>query len=222
MKVYNLLFSLLIIKLVKSEEFKVRLTKETLEKWGYNSNSVYMDLSNQEIETIDGAAFQSFTNLETLILSFNHLAELESNTFQNLNKLTYLSISHNLITRIHPDLFKGLTNLINLDMDNNQISTLPQGLFLNTRKLFVLILSYNNLIRIEANTFSGLNLIKRISLDNNKILVVDRTCFIGLVQLQEVLLFNNPYTLINPTSAVNLCSSIPSCVVETNGPQKMV
>jgi Leucine-rich repeat (LRR) protein len=216
MKGYNIFFAILVIKLVKSEEFTGQLTKEVLGKWGFNSDTVFLDLSNREIESIASDAFQSFTNLETLILSFNDLVELEANTFQNLNKLTYLSISHNFLDKLHPDLFKGLTNLINLDLDNNQLTSLPQGLFLNNKKLFVLILSYNNLIRIEANTFNGLNLIKRISLDNNRILVVDRTCFIGLVQLQEVLIFNNPYTLINPTSAVSLCSSIPSCVVEIN------
>ena len=97
---------------------KVSLTEE----YGYSTDSVYIDLSRKNIESIDSAAFFDFKKLEVLHLDMNNLTKIEVGTFNGLLKLRELWLEVNQIVSVPRSMVNGLNNLELLCISDNPIS----------------------------------------------------------------------------------------------------
>ena len=88
-----------------------------------------LDLTNQNIATLQSGDFAGMTGLTTLNLRQNTLTTLPADLFNGLTALQTLNLHANTINALDADLFDGLTALIILSLNNNQLTTLPAGLF---------------------------------------------------------------------------------------------
>ncbi|XP_077454893.1 trophoblast glycoprotein [Stigmatopora argus] len=118
----------------------------------------HLDLSDNEIEAVEGMVFHSLPNLVQLDLSNNKIQTFSKEAFPDENKLqvlnlsssfhnyssmsglqeiiengklrqlTVLDLSDNDIGLLPDDLFTNVTNLVSLSLQNSSISSIPNGL----------------------------------------------------------------------------------------------
>lgn len=89
-------------------------------------NSEYLkaiDLSNNKISTVKPGTFQSMKNLKLLNLSSNYLTELRYGSLKGLHKTELLDLSRNMIRNLSVDVFHECLKLESLILDYNQIKT---------------------------------------------------------------------------------------------------
>uniref|UniRef100_A0A1A9WU39 LRRNT domain-containing protein n=1 Tax=Glossina brevipalpis TaxID=37001 RepID=A0A1A9WU39_9MUSC len=117
------------------------------------SDTVTLDLSNNNITALEANSFFMVTQLEELTLADNSLHHIDPLTFYGLNKLKRLNLQNCGLKSLTAHAFQGLTNLISFLLKRNQIMKITSGAFKNLTALKVLELD-DNLI----NTFpEGLN-----------------------------------------------------------------
>jgi Leucine-rich repeat (LRR) protein len=86
-------------------------------------NLKYLDLSKNQIESINQKAFKEMRKLKVLNLGNNKLALLQVGTFTDLNHLSFLDLSFNQFTNIDPKLFEYMFQLKELNLNGNQFQT---------------------------------------------------------------------------------------------------
>jgi Leucine-rich repeat (LRR) protein len=69
----------------------IQLSQILLSEYGYSNNSVLIDLSSKNIESIDVNTFIGFTNLQVLYLNKNKLSRLNEPVFKNISNLKEIS-----------------------------------------------------------------------------------------------------------------------------------
>uniref|UniRef100_A0A2C9KD71 TIR domain-containing protein n=1 Tax=Biomphalaria glabrata TaxID=6526 RepID=A0A2C9KD71_BIOGL len=81
-----------------------------------------LDLSYNNISTIEDSSFRCFVNLQELMLSGNSLIDISSAMFEGLENLKSLSLSRNKIRFLNVSTFDNLANLEVLDLSRNQLN----------------------------------------------------------------------------------------------------
>ncbi|KAF5278636.1 hypothetical protein FQA39_LY00678 [Lamprigera yunnana] len=177
-------------------------------------NFAYNDIYDIEEYTFSEWGF----NIETLILSNNHITNIKSETFFNLNKLKELSVSFNPLMYIDPKAFTGLNNLKNLEIsfglsreempieifkplinlqffsaDNNKFHSLSENSLDQMHNLKFLNLEFNEIRTIRKSFFKSPvhNFLTDVRLNNNKITTIASNTFNHLPELEVVLLSSN-------------------------------
>ncbi|KAH8291477.1 hypothetical protein KR054_012175 [Drosophila jambulina] len=128
----------------------------------------HLVLANNHISTISSEALAVLPALRTLDLSRNQIQSIEANSFPKPNSLVHLILSFNEIANVHENSLEDLKNLTDLELNNNRLSSLPMGVFRNLNRLKKLALNYNHL-EINWSTFRGLLSLKNLQLKSNKI-----------------------------------------------------
>jgi Leucine-rich repeat (LRR) protein len=101
-----------------------------------------LDLSHNMIEGLKEKMF-AISTLTTLDVSFNFIAQIESNVFENAVNLTTLNLSNNNISAIEKQRFESLISLQFLDLSHNQIMSVHPSALVKSLKW--LSLSWNKL-----------------------------------------------------------------------------
>lgn len=78
----------------------------------------YLNCSSKQLQHVPRQQFSS--DLLSIDLSSNRIAEIQNSTFSNVPALLFLDLSNNLIHAIEPTAFDGLSNLLCLNISNNQ------------------------------------------------------------------------------------------------------
>ncbi|KAH8253160.1 hypothetical protein KR032_003878 [Drosophila birchii] len=128
----------------------------------------HLVLSNNHISLISSEALAVLPALRTLDLSRNQIHSIEANSFPKPNSLVHLILSFNEIANVHENSLEDLKNLTDLELTNNRLSSLPMGVFRTLNRLKKLALNYNHL-EINWSTFRGLLALKNLQLKSNKI-----------------------------------------------------
>ncbi|KAH9503896.1 hypothetical protein Btru_064097 [Bulinus truncatus] len=81
-----------------------------------------LDLSHNDIQSIQDGSFRRHSNLKTLSLAGNRLRNITSDMFEGLNNLKTLNLSKNLITHLDNNTFDFLESLESLDLSRNKLS----------------------------------------------------------------------------------------------------
>ena len=174
-----------------------RLDSETFRKNRYLKRIV---LSDNKIATIPKDLFEcslcpnSKFDVEYLDLSGNNIRSLDPSTFTNLQSLETLRLNNNNIFNIQPGQFDGLHSLLTLDISSNEISSLT-GLN-DIPTLRYLDASSNSLVDISDHTFPVDMKPNLVYLDFsvNEIATIDEGAFNGMIQLERLRLSNNKIT----------------------------
>ena len=77
----------------------------------YYPNSIEIDISNKNIESIDLLTFNNLNKLEILYLNNKKLNRIDNGLLNNLTQLKELSLESNDLTIIDKNAFIGLINL---------------------------------------------------------------------------------------------------------------
>lgn len=114
---------------------------------------IVVDLSFNNLSTLELGAFSKLNELHTLDLSNNLIETIDKDLFQDNNLLNELHLSHNMIKNIDKDLFKANGNLGTLDLSDNFIETIHEDTFKNNGDLKTLNLKNNPVKNINYNIF---------------------------------------------------------------------
>ncbi|XP_034668391.1 leucine-rich repeat-containing G-protein coupled receptor 4 [Drosophila subobscura] len=86
-----------------------------------------LDLSSNQVESLQGKPFYGLKKLNDLLLSYNRISALPQDSFQGIPKLQLLDLEGNDITFIHKEAFAGFTALEDLNLGNNIFPELPES-----------------------------------------------------------------------------------------------
>ncbi|GAB1861234.1 Rac GTPase-activating protein 1 [Camponotus japonicus] len=165
-------------------------------------------------------------NLRYLSVSRNEIDFINSNTFENTNKLVYLNLSANKITRFYSGTFVKLQSLRLLDLSFNKLEEVPQIssetiisiLFLNCNniksiisnafvqmpKLIKLLLGGNQISKINVKAFAQLSLLEILDLSRNKLNFLPEGWSEFLTSLKYLNLNDNEFTSLEYLSLTNV------------------
>lgn len=85
-------------------------------------DTVFLDLSKNQIGKLNKSDFTNFTNLKRLDLTQNSLKSIELDMFGEIKTLERLKLSTNLIAHIYQGSLDGLVGLKQLDITNNPLA----------------------------------------------------------------------------------------------------
>ena len=153
-----------------------------------------LNLSFQNILSLQSDDFSGLTGLTVLNLDNNQLSSLPEDIFSDLTALTLLNLDHNQLRNLPEDIFSGLTRLRELYL-NNQLRNLPEDIFSGLTGLTVLTLNNNQLSNLPAGVFSGLTGLTTLYLNDNQLFSLPDGIFSGLTTLTTLNLRNQA---VNP------------------------
>ena len=117
-----LLFNILLVAIIQLAS-SIGINQSLLiQKYGFNIDSVVIDLSERSIDTIDINTFIGFTKLEKLYLEENKINQLANGLFNHLESLKEVWLESNNIISIDRNVFLGLNNLEKVCLKDNPIS----------------------------------------------------------------------------------------------------
>lgn len=105
-----------------------------------------IDLSNNQIVSIDSEAFKGLSTLNTLVVYGNKITELPLGVFSGLTSLQLLLLNRNKISCVPVETFKDLQSLNLLSLYDNKIESLANGTFSPLENLQTLHLGRNPFI----------------------------------------------------------------------------
>ncbi|KAJ8961986.1 hypothetical protein NQ314_005768 [Rhamnusium bicolor] len=113
-----------------------------------------LDLSQNDITTIESSAFDNLPNILNINLADNNIGAWDKNWFKNTPLLTRISMQNNSIAKLPNNAFKNLVGVKKFGKVDLTIN---------------LVLSYNKIKTIEPKAFNGLTKINNLWLDNNQL-----------------------------------------------------
>lgn len=184
-----------------------------------------LNLSNNQIDTIEVGAFKSLTVLYgTLDMSHNRLTKIATDMFHNLliekfdlsnNKIDtieenglfgsnfkFLHLENNGLANVHPEAFHRCEIQSELHLEMNKLSNYS-AIFKSLKNLKELYLDDNGITELPADGFLGLNNLDTLSLNKNDC-ILTKDAFMGLPNLETLHLEENGIGTIKPGTFIRL------------------
>ncbi|XP_028031912.1 protein toll-like isoform X1 [Bombyx mandarina] len=130
--------------------------------------------------------FISNSPLRTLSLARNQLRALPRSVLRGQTQLTSLTLSYNAVAELAPELFADLRALETFVMDGNELQVLPDSLFSGLRNLTTVSLRNNKISVISMNTFQGATSIRTLDLSYNRLAFAPDSLYSPLNQLHKL------------------------------------
>ncbi|CAB0030585.1 unnamed protein product [Trichogramma brassicae] len=151
-------------------------------------------LRDNQIRTVDAAAFQFYGDLKNVDLSYNQLVAVPERTFEAQKLLMELHLKRNRISTLTEKTFLGLRSLAVLNLRNNFLETLANGLFASLDKLEELDLGQNRISVVEPGAFHKLGSLRVLYLDDNQLKEIPSAALKPLNALAELHIGLNAFT----------------------------
>ena len=168
-----------------------------------------LELSSNQIETIDSDAFDglTFAGKGYLELKSNQIESLLPGTFNDVTGVKRLDLTNNRITgNLIAGLAEGLTELEDLVLGYNHIKVLLEGSFEDLAALKRLYIHNNGLTVLEANTFSGLGALEHLNMTDNALRELPAGIFDYSTGLKTLYLGGNSLTTLDKNTFSGLTS----------------
>jgi hypothetical protein len=137
----------------------------TILKTKFPSTIRYLDLSNNQIKSLDYTSFKSLYSLNTLNLSYNSPLDIQQDTFTRIPYLEILDLTSSLPSLPIDDLFLPLQKLRYLNISSNNLNSFPRFPIPNDAHtiasydhhlpVLYVDMSYNNLNQIDFDILSS-------------------------------------------------------------------
>ncbi|CAD7085443.1 unnamed protein product [Hermetia illucens] len=130
---------------------------------------VWLGLDNNNLKIVNEHSLATMRELSYINLSFNRITNLPRNLFsaEIHNHLMEVVLSFNLISRIHSNTFHGLLELQHINLASNSIRTLEKNSFTKLPYLTFIDLSNNNLKNISDAAFQYLPNLAKVDMSEN-------------------------------------------------------
>ncbi|XP_054086418.1 uncharacterized protein LOC114804265 [Zeugodacus cucurbitae] len=146
-----------------------------------------LHLSGNQISELAQLNLSMLSALETLDLSCNHIAELETAFFpQRMHFLKHLNLAYNRIGTIYRETFYNLLSLNTLLLSHNNISDIDYETFLALPNLQYLDLSHNQLHGEAIRALQGIPDLVRLSIAYNPEVGASMQEFVASWSLKEL------------------------------------
>lgn len=143
----------------------------------------YLDLSSNNLVSLNKDNFDALHNLKDLYLSNNNISVLQNNTFINLNSLETLYLNGNSLDNLTNEIFKQMSNLKVLELSRNKISFIDEKAFFWLKNLKTLILRENDLSVIPSVSFQYIPKLYELDLGLNSFRNIPENSFAFLNEL---------------------------------------
>lgn len=150
-------------------------------------------LHSVQLETVSKEEF-AVCSLQRLSLSYNSLQELPESSFGSCNKLTDVYLKSNHISAIHDDAFLGLAAIETLSLADNGLREIRPDVFKPLTNLKNLVLSLNNLTTMPDFRKDKL---EQFLLDYNQFVQLPAGFFETATNLAGLFLSNNKINSID-------------------------
>ncbi len=172
----------------------------------------FLDISENELKSIEIYAFRNLINLRTIHLKNNLLIAIDLGIFNNNlgdvnfegNRLTSLSgttfnssrvreviLVDNRLEDIEKNLFKTMRNTLNINLELNRLGNIKRNYFEELTSLRILNLKSNQISSIEKDSFRDLKALRYLHLTNNTIFHIHESLFLSLTSLLQLELDRN-------------------------------
>ena len=129
------------------------------------------------ISDVDSNSFKDLKNLQELSVSHNMIVNIHPATFADTKQLQELYVSDNSLTQIHRKLLLKNAHLRLFDAANNRIRFLPSDLFMYNTKLMEVYVNGNELSFLSNEQFQHNPELKTVHLENNNIIFLQLGTF---------------------------------------------
>ena len=184
------------------DTFKTLTKLEVLELQGCE-----LEFQGSEFENVSNGYLDTLANLQTLLMSDNHITYLFESMYNVTTKLLFLDLCCNDIGSLPMNIFTPLISLEYLNLANNSLRQLsPLACLVSCSKLIYLELSNNMLSHPSFYSFQSLSNLKMLTMQNNNISVVPRHALESLKLLKAFDLSSNFITSLDADIFKNLGS----------------
>ena len=116
-----------------------------------------LNLTNNEIHTIENGGFNGLLNIHSLVLNDNKLTSLTHGMLQGLEAVKILKICCNKIAAIEDEIFSEMFRLGILDLSQNQLTRIRRKTFSGIRRCsLTLYLQENKIKTLAPEMFSDI------------------------------------------------------------------
>jgi len=169
------------------------------------SATLTLNFEHNRLTSLAGAAFAGLNDkLTHLLLNHNMIADINVNTFKDLEKLVILNLNNNQISSLEFLRNWDENVLEELSIANNLIESLSPGVFNLMIRLTKLSLDGNLLVNIESSAFHGMTILNDLSVEYNLLTNIADKAFNGLDMLKKLSLTGNALVTLKNCSFSNL------------------
>ena len=121
-----------------------------------------VNMQDGNLERIPAHLFQNdhMPHLDTILLGFNQIAELEAQSFADLARVRTIHLEDNRVSSIKRGAFQNMKCLNAIHLEGNQINDISPEAFQNLPKLESLNLAYNRISKLSFDWLDQVNFIK--------------------------------------------------------------
>lgn len=166
-----------------------------------------LDLSTNDIESLEGCLPPKMNSLRLLDLSNNSRLKISSGFFRGFSNLECLRVNNIDKINISKEFFRGLAQLTRLELAGNEIVYVDADAFVHTPSLRELNLAGCS-IKLNAKTFYNLPNLKSLVLSSACLKSLDDDVFWMLKSLESLDLSNNDLDELHPNLFVGLNSLV--------------
>lgn len=160
-----------------------------------------LDLSGNQLRSIPASPLGFYVALRRLDLSANEISSLQPGVFQALPHLEHLNLAHNRLAQgmaLGAGGLGPLPHLTALDLSGNSLySGLAEQLLGEAPALRTLSLAKNSLTRLARHTFRGAPALEWLDLHSNVLMDIEDGAFEALPRLAHLNLSRNSLTCIS-------------------------
>lgn len=168
-------------------------------------NVKVLDLSHNEISTLNRRHFEKLKNLEVILIDSNKIVELDADTFESLTNLKRVNLNRNSI-ELQGSSSRGFliqSSLEELNLDYCNIDEIPDGAFVNMTQLETLSLAGNPLDEnLDTTAFEPLKSLLKLRIPNlsqsTTYQICDKLTAIDIINFDE---FNVSCTVLSDDGA---------------------
>lgn len=141
--------------------------------------------------TLPLGLFERFPQVKTLYTWNSGLQKLSRGALQNATQLTTLDLAKNRIANLTSSLFALAPNLEQVELTSNALRLIDEDAFVGLTRLRLLYLDLNLIESLAANTFRPLGQLQTIRLNNNRITSIPVDLFAENLLLANIYLHEN-------------------------------
>ncbi|XP_031637402.1 uncharacterized protein LOC116349897 [Contarinia nasturtii] len=156
-----------------------------------SSSVEFLDLTNNDITTIENNCFKDLRHLESVLLNHNSISFIELDAFSQLTKLKNVDLSHNRLESFDSRIFEQNLYFTKVDLSGNKFMHLPNAPILRSASLEILDLHNSQLTHLHVNYFGELPNIRYMDLSENLLIVLNLAAFAINNRLRDVNLKRN-------------------------------
>ncbi|XP_017099477.2 uncharacterized protein [Drosophila bipectinata] len=151
-----------------------------------------LDLSYNDITSIEDDSFQSNIHLLNLTLAHNSIHTLYADAFSELRRLRHLDLSYNRLEQVDEHLLESNTQLVQLNLEGNKLASLGSGPLLRSPSLRSLNLRNSQVSQLGNELLSALPQLRQLDLAQNMLLTLSATDFHAPRYLASLNVEENP------------------------------